>query len=555
VEPNNTFADANTVNFGTPFNASINPAGDQDYFKFVVTQAGVVNVNLSNVPSNIPMRYRFYNTNQQLVTDFNYAAGINFTRQQLVCEPGVYYLRLSANSTSVSNAAQYTVLFTFDTSDVYECNNVLGDAALVQINQPINASIWPAGDQDYYKFEVTQAGVVSVTLSNIPSNIPMRYRFYNATQQLVTDFNYAAGVNFVRQQLVCRPGIYYLQLNANSTTVGNANQYTALITFDTSDVYECNNVLGDAALVQINQPINASIWPAGDQDYYKFEVTQPGVISVALSNIPSNIPMRYRFYNANQQLVTDFNYAAGVNFVRHEYICTPGIYYLQLLSNSTSVGNPAQYTADIMFVPDIYECNNSLNTAKQIQLEMPINATIWPANDEDFFKVEVLDTGVLRFIVTDVPTNVPMNLRIYGVNQQLLYTNTFLAGQSLEVPRQITTPGIYFVRLTSSVGNPNPYSLLATMNTTTSTAEILPAAHHLRLYPNPAQHQLYLDLSEEFSKGYIVEVANAAGQIVLTANNLHDQGPLDISRLAPGIYFVKVRSERGKISAARFVKK
>jgi len=174
VEPNNTFADANTVNFGTPFNASINPAGDQDYFKFVVTQAGVVNVNLSNVPSNIPMRYRFYNTNQQLVTDFNYAAGINFTRQQLVCEPGVYYLRLSANSTSVSNAAQYTVLFTFDTSDVYECNNVLGDAALVQINQPINASIWPAGDQDYYKFEVTQAGVVSVTLSNIPSNITKR---------------------------------------------------------------------------------------------------------------------------------------------------------------------------------------------------------------------------------------------------------------------------------------------------------------------------------------------------------------------------------------------
>ena len=135
-EPNNSFNEANSITLGNNLKASINPSNDLDYFRIQISQPGLFSVIVSNVPSNIGIRYSFYNAAQQQLVSSEYSKGQSFTEFHQICTPGTYYIWLTD---SVANAAQYNLLATLDVSDVYECNDVLDDAKLIQLNTTVKA--------------------------------------------------------------------------------------------------------------------------------------------------------------------------------------------------------------------------------------------------------------------------------------------------------------------------------------------------------------------------------------------------------------------------------
>ncbi|SRX72677.1 T9SS type A sorting domain-containing protein [Aequorivita antarctica] len=72
-----------------------------------------------------------------------------------------------------------------------------------------------------------------------------------------------------------------------------------------------------------------------------------------------------------------------------------------------------------------------------------------------------------------------------------------------------------------------------------------------RLYPNPANEQITIELSDA-SSNYLVEIFDVLGKKVYTSE-IQKSKSIDVSALAPGTYLVKINSENNT-SIARFVK-
>jgi hypothetical protein len=108
-----------------------------------------------------------------------------------------------------------------------------------------------------------------------------------------------------------------------------------------------------------------------------------------------------------------------------------------------------------------------------------------------------------------------------------------------------TANGLYTVEVTdshgcSSVSVPYNYTWVGIEES---------GVNNIEIYPNPTTDRLYIDAAQNTE----IEISNIAGQILkcLIINNNHTI--IDISDFAEGLYFVKVKNEKG-ISVKKFVK-
>ncbi len=549
IEPNAAFGSANPLTIGSGMNASINPANDNDYFKFTISQPGVVTIGVTNVPSNIGMDFWFYNTNQQQVYFNDYNGGQNFSASFLLCEIGTYYIRFRDIA---GDAAQYTLLITFDISDTYECNNSIPEAKQISLNSPVKASIWPASDEDFYKITIAQPGVLTVAVNNIPNNIGMDYWLYDINQQQIYFNSYNGGQNFSVPHLLCDTGTYYIRLR---DLAGNAAQYMLLATLDISDIYECNNSLPVAKPISLNTTVKASIWPASDEDYYKIEITKPGVLTVEVNNIPSNIGMDYWLYGPNQQQVYFDSYNDGLNFTVSLLLCDAGTYYIRLRDLA---GNAAQYTLLARLdTSDIYECNNDFATAKPIKFCNILTAAINAKGDKDYYKYKALSAGTVYVNVTNVAPNITMEGRLYKPDHSPL-TNPIYAPadeQPLIFNYLLPDSGTYYLVLNDRY-NDNFNASLYTLNVKfgcTVSSDNPTLEERIKIYPNPVEDNLFIDIADLNHQNFSINIINSMGSIMLRQIALPVSKTIDLSHLPKGLYFVHIGSKDGFVTK-QFVK-
>jgi len=81
-------------------------------------------------------------------------------------------------------------------------------------------------------------------------------------------------------------------------------------------------------------------------------------------------------------------------------------------------------------------------------------------------------------------------------------------------------------------------------------------AMEVKLYPNPAQNQVFIELKgEQLPAGLRVSVFNYNGQQLLPEQPMHDgKAELQLSSLAPGLYLCRIRSAEGVITYKKLVK-
>lgn len=74
-----------------------------------------------------------------------------------------------------------------------------------------------------------------------------------------------------------------------------------------------------------------------------------------------------------------------------------------------------------------------------------------------------------------------------------------------------------------------------------------PGADEVTVFPNPASDRLYIGFGREISGEIALELHNALGERVLQAVKQPGTEPeLDISRIAPGAYYLRIRAEDGR---------
>ena len=353
----------------------------------------------------------------------------------------------------------------------------------------VSGSINPVNDLDYYKFSIPRAGIIKYSIIDVPSNIAMRMDIFDANQVLIpSSFVYGNdGESLFAEIKVCQGGSYYIRLYDDNGRWGggraNTLLYSLTVGFDSTDVNECNDVLQQATTMNLNTPISGAIRTNGDYDFYKFNIPRSGMITYKIANVPSNIAMRMDIFDANQVLIpSSFVYGNdGQNFSAEVKVCQGGLYYIRLYDDIGRWGggraNPQLYSLTVGFdSTDVHECNDNLQQATAVSLNTPISGAIRTVGDYDFYKFNIPQLGIITYKITDVATNIGMQMELYNADK-VLVPNSHIGGndgQNYTGEVKVCEGGLYYIKLYDNEGRfngPRPNPQLYTLTLGIDTAD------------------------------------------------------------------------------------
>lgn len=125
-----------------------------------------------------------------------------------------------ASGSSAYSQAQFTTAAASTCPGPYDIstNGTRNGAATIPFNTDINGLINPSGDNDYYKFVITTAGTITVTLGTLPADYDLRL-YRNASQVAISQ---NAGTTSETINYTASAGTYYARVygfnNANNAT-------------------------------------------------------------------------------------------------------------------------------------------------------------------------------------------------------------------------------------------------------------------------------------------------------------------------------------------------
>jgi Zn-dependent metalloprotease len=184
-EPNGSMAEAYTVTSGTTYNSFIASTADIDYYKLTTSAAGTINVTLSNLAGD----YDLYlvNSSGSTVAKSENGSTSSETINYNASAAGTYYIKVLGYNGAYSTSKAYAMKPTFTGSssggDLYEPNNTTAQAYAISSGVSYSSYIYTSTDVDYYKFTVSTAKFISLSLTTLPKDYDLY--LYNSSGKLV----------------------------------------------------------------------------------------------------------------------------------------------------------------------------------------------------------------------------------------------------------------------------------------------------------------------------------------------------------------------------------
>ena len=233
---------------------------------------------------------------------------------------------------------------------------------------------------------------------------------------------------------------------------------------------EPNNNYGTATPINLNEATLGAIDLPDDKDFYSFELSGPGVVSAILNNIPNNRTYRVVILDEIEDSQDSDLGEAPDRASTELQVCSAGTYYILVESDSRFDSSPDQYQLTVTFnQEDVYECNNSFNTAHLIEFDQSVSGTIYDENDKDYFRVEAPNSGIIIATLKDIPENITYRVEIYNSDQTVLEraSGEKFGPGSAEAIGKACSGGIYFIKVESSFHldfNTDLYELTVSFN-------------------------------------------------------------------------------------------
>lgn len=97
-EPNDRAYQSVMMAIGTTYNGVISPASDQDWFTFMMESDAVAELYIERIPSNRTMSLSIYDSAQKMLAVYTSKLGSQDMLVRTQLDPGLYYIRLTANA-------------------------------------------------------------------------------------------------------------------------------------------------------------------------------------------------------------------------------------------------------------------------------------------------------------------------------------------------------------------------------------------------------------------------------------------------------------------------
>ncbi len=352
-EDNNSFAKANYLEIGTgdflAFDGQVFPKRDRDYYYFHVEKAGRYQIKVTGKDAASRPYIRVMDGNNS--TLFRHYADEGENQLEAAFDQG--YLNIEDKicfeiyQYGDSNVMDYTVeLSVVEVADHYEPNNRFKEAKTIPVGQTTSAYLFPKGDRDYYRIDVDKPGDLDIKVSSKDPLVRPGVRILTAENATFQNWVIAdEGSNEVELSREVIAVMYVIEVHHHGDNYASLKDYKLDIKLTPSnDPYEPNDSFANATEIELNRPINATIFRKGDRDYYMFRINNPCDLIV---DIKSNIHMRMsaRLLTANNSTLLNWQRASdfgkALNFSHS--INIPGWYYVEVSNHGDARGSTIPY--------------------------------------------------------------------------------------------------------------------------------------------------------------------------------------------------------------------
>jgi hypothetical protein len=442
TEPNNTFHEANLINFGDTIRGTIERAGDLDYYRFDAGLGTKVTIDIdaavegSTLDSFLSIwdpegqRLR-YDDDDDYTNDsriHNYALPRDGTYYILVqsnrsSEGGAnffYSLRLEPPGVPLAPTATPVVF-----SEEGEPNDVFGQANPINFGDTVKGVIDKAGDLDYYRFDGLAGTRVTLDVNAVVegSTLDSHLSVWDPEGQRLRydDDDDYTNDSRIHNYALPRDGTYYILVQSKRSSEGGANFFYSLrleppgiplaptatpVVF--SEEGEPNDVFGQANPINFGDTVKGVIDKAGDLDYYRFDGLAGTKVTLDVNAVVegSTLDSHLSVWDPEGQRLRyddDDDYTNDSRI--HDYsLPRDGTYYILVQSKRSSEGGPNFFyslrleppgiplapTATPVVLSEEGEPNDVFRQANPINFGDTVKGVIDKAGDLDYYRFDGL---------------------------------------------------------------------------------------------------------------------------------------------------------------------
>ena len=240
IEPNNAFADANEINLDSRIHGKIYNAGDEDFFKFNITEKGILYIKMYEVPQGLRPSIKIYDPSipGRIVSQKGGSANEQIILETEFDKPGLYYLLVRDWYGNISSLDSYSMNFNFiKNQDEYEPNETKEAARVIDFGKNYFATIAAKADSDFYKLSIPDAGKITVYLKDMPVNIRPYMKLYRDSGQNIDIKGGAAGEDVIMEFETANPSNYYIQVYDRYNSESSFLRYILLAVYAPKNTY------------------------------------------------------------------------------------------------------------------------------------------------------------------------------------------------------------------------------------------------------------------------------------------------------------------------------
>lgn len=471
AEPNDRPTIASNLNLDEAVEGTIFPANDVDWYHFDAPNGGELRFTLVGTDPDFPLWVRVWDSDLGVLKTW-VATDEGEPISDFVDLPaaGLYFLEIAGDN-GASSAEPYTLRVEFTPIvDPGEPNNRFGEATWIGDMETLQANLLPAGDSDWYVLDVDDAGELSLDITDVAEDMSLYVRVWDIDKVALVSWIGPDAVGESTEVVIDLPasGAYYLEIAAD-TGQRSAEPYTLEWAFTpTGDVHEPNDRLSIATPLSLDEPYSATIFPLRDTDFYAIEAPNQGELSIEIAEIPEGLDINMRLRDRNLDVIQDWGTPSqpGADNQATFDLPAPGHYILEVADWYGDARSTDSYllTATFTATVDAAEPNNRFSEATPTALGKRVRASILPQGDQDWYSVELAESGVLTATVANVPVALDIWLRLVNADNQVIvdWKAPPATGDTTSLVAEIAEPGPYFLQVSDGYEDARsvePYSL------------------------------------------------------------------------------------------------
>ncbi len=351
-------------------------------------------------------------------------------------------------------------------------NNKMETADSVDANTVISDSVSKTDIPNWYKFTVTENGVLHMDFDTSNGSTILLV-FYNSAEEKIysnTMHLKSKTENHVSMaDLGIEAGEYYVGVGyADILSYAEDVNYDLTISFTADENYETelNNSKDTADVLPLNGYVKGNLSNSSDADWYKFTVDGNGCLNFDFDAdfTDESAEWGLEIYNSES---TSYMYSfkfGGKNKVTSSanFGLEKGEYYAKVKYSTYSTGD---YKLSLNFEPDVHcesEPNNSAAAADNAELGSYVTGNLLTSNDTDWYKFTVNDKGYTNFSFETAAEGGEWILELFETPESSFsfYKKTFKAGDESNVTADIgLDEGEYYAKIRNSVWRSDDYRL------------------------------------------------------------------------------------------------